>query len=220
MSSAAVDSAAGPAAAARGRGSSGEPGPAGGRGSRGARRGRRACATVACAPAARASPTSAEPLARERRRAAADRSSGRRRNRAARAAGRRSARSAARARGRASTTAGRKFAAAVPEVQTHATGRRAAFARPRAKKAPRALVDVRPGARPPCAASARASGVERLPGDDAGVRDAGARQLGDERLHGSAGVRRRVVAWCDGRRHRQLPGAIRPPSARTAAAAA
>src|SRR5947207_2896337 len=62
----------------------------------------------------------------------------------------------------ASTTEGRKFAAALPEVQTIATGRRAAFARPSAKNpADRSSSETRVsmGERP----KAIASGAERDP---------------------------------------------------------
>ncbi len=64
----------------------------------------------------------------------------------------------------ASTTAGNRLAAAVPEVQTSATGVRDAFARPSAKKpAARSSTCVQLAARS-ARRSAIASGAERLPG--------------------------------------------------------
>src|SRR5437764_15486179 len=63
----------------------------------------------------------------------------------------------------ASTTAGKKFAAAVPEVETSATGRRDALARPSAKKPPArssSATWVAMGER----SNAITSGAERDPG--------------------------------------------------------
>ena len=61
-------------------------------------------------------------------------------------------------------TAGRKFAAAVPDVHTRATGARFVLARPRAKKAAeRSSMWVQQRSSG-CRAVATASGVERDPG--------------------------------------------------------
>ena len=65
----------------------------------------------------------------------------------------------------ASTTAGRKFAAAVPDVHSTATGRREARARPSAKNAPERSSTCDQQRSPACPANASASGADRLPGE-------------------------------------------------------
>ena len=125
-----------------------------------------------------------EPLARGSRTGAPGRSPGARRGRAA-PAGRSAVSTTSGTRPSvASTTAGSRFAAAVPEVTTIATGRRAARARPSAKKpalrsSSRTRTEI-----PGWARSARASGVDREPGQTTASRKAAADQLVDEGAEG------------------------------------
>ena len=111
---------------------------------------------------------------------------------------------------RASTTAGRKFAAAVPDVQTSATGARAALPRPSAKKAAErsSMCDQHAQSVGSCAAAA-ASGVEREPGQTQTCRHARARELVEERRRERVvAVRRTSDGACDS------TCTLRPPAAR------
>ena len=88
----------------------------------------------------------------------------------------------------ASTTAGAKFTTAVPDVPRTATGRRPAFASPRAMKAParssRWTITRRPG----CARRASAMGIDRDPGQTMASRTPAATSSATNARSGAAGV--------------------------------